>query len=130
MNKKEIHVAAGILKRNGRILAVQRGTGQWKGYWEFPGGKIEENETSIEALVRELSEELKVEILNPSFLTTIRFSYPGFNLVMDCYLCDITQEFTLTEHLDSRWLASDELEDINWLPADYQILPLIKETLE
>ena len=125
---KEIEVVAGILKdTEGRILAVERGKGTWKGYWEFPGGKVEKEETSEEALKRELFEELGITVGDFQFLTTISYQYPEFHLTMHCFFCKIVEgEITLNEHSQMRWLYPDELESVDWLPADYQIFPLIR----
>ena len=127
MEKKEIRVVAGIIIKENKILAVKRGYGKWKGYWEFPGGKIEINETTQDALKRELKEELDIEISDLKFLTDIEYSYPDFNLAMECYTCSLlSHEITLKEHEEMRWLRPDELDSLQWLPADYQIFPLLK----
>ena len=127
MEKKEIRVVAGIIIKENKILAVKRGYGKWKGYWEFPGGKIEINETTQDALKRELKEELDIEISDLKFLTDIEYSYPDFNLAMQCYTCGLlSDKITLKEHEEMRWLRPDELDSLQWLPADYQIFPLLK----
>ena len=114
---KRIEVAAAIIHDNqGRIFATQRGYGDWKDYWEFPGGKIEPAETPQQALTREIQEELNTQITIERHVTTIEYDYPTFHLTMHCYLC------TLKEHEAARWLPKDQLRSVNWLPADLSIL--------
>ena len=124
---KTIHVVAAIIHDGDRIFATQRGYGAWKDYWEFPGGKIEPGEGPEEALVREIREELGAKIAVDSYLTTVDWDYPSFHLHMRCYLCRVTEgELTLKEHEAARWLSKDELEAVNWLPADRTIIALLK----
>lgn len=124
---KRIEVVAAIIHDDeGRIFATQRGYGDWKDYWEFPGGKIEADETPEAALEREILEELDTRIVIERFVTTIEYDYPTFHLTMHCYLCHIQSgSLTLKEHEAARWLTQDQLDTVNWLPADIQILPLI-----
>ena len=124
---KRIEVVAAIIHDDeGRIFATQRGYGDWKDYWEFPGGKIEAGETPEAALEREILEELDTRITIERLLTTIEYDYPTFHLTMHCYLCHIQSgSLTLKEHEAARWLTQDQLDTVNWLPADIQILPLI-----
>ena len=118
---KHIEVVAAIIKHEGRYLATQRGYGDFKGQWEFPGGKIESGEAREEALVREIREELRMEIGVDKFLCTTEYDYPAFHLTMHCYLCHITEGAPqLTEHLAARWLAPEELRSVQWLPADVE----------
>ena len=124
---KQIEVVAAIIHdAQGRIFATQRGYGEWKDYWEFPGGKVEPGETAEEALKREIREELSTEISVDEFLCTVEYDYPAFHLTMHCYLCSLlTEALHLNEHEAARWLAKDELESVEWLPADWQIIGLL-----
>ena len=126
-----IEVVAAIIRKGDRIFATQRGYGDWKDYWEFPGGKVEASETPEDALLREIREELDAEIRIDRFLCTIEWDYPKFHLTMHCYICSLlTEALHLNEHEASRWLASHELGTVNWLPADHQILPLLEQELD
>lgn len=119
---KNIEVVAAIIEHGGKYLATQRGYGDFKGMWEFPGGKIESGEAREEALVREIREELRMEITADRLLCTTEHDYPTFHLTMHCYLCHITEGTPhLTEHLDARWLAPEELHSVQWLPADVAV---------
>ena len=126
---KQIEVVAAIIHdAQGRIFATQRGYGEWKDYWEFPGGKVEPGETAEEALKREIREELSTEISVDEFLCTVEYDYPAFHLTMHCYLCSLlTEALHLNEHESARWLAKEELESVEWLPADWQIVGLLKD---
>ena len=125
---KTIEVVAAIIRGGNRIFATQRGYGDWKDYWEFPGGKIEPGEGPEEALVREIREELGAQIVVDSYLTTVEYDYPAFHLSMRCYSCRVTDgELTLREHEAARWLSKDELDAVAWLPADRTILELLKQ---
>lgn len=120
---KRIEVVAAIIQKQNRIFATQRGYGDFKDGWEFPGGKIEEGETREEALVREIQEELKTEIRVDRFLCTVEHDYPKFHLTMHCYICSVLKGgLTLTEHEASRWLAMDEIWSVDWLPADVDVV--------
>ena len=124
---KHIEVVAAIIRKEGRIFATQRGYGEWKDWWEFPGGKMEPGETPEEALKREIREELSAEISVDALLCTVEYDYPKFRLTMHCYLCSLQSEaLHLNEHEAARWLAADELDSVQWLPADLQILPKIR----
>ena len=123
---KHIEVVAAIIRKGGKVFATQRGYGDWKDWWEFPGGKMEQGETPEAALVREIREELDAEINVEKFLHTVEWDYPEFHLTMHCYICSLLGEsLHLNEHEAARWLRSDELQSVNWLPADYQLLPLL-----
>ena len=124
---KRIEVAAAIIHDDqGRIFCTQRGYGEWKDYWEFPGGKIEPAETPQQALMREIREELETQIKIEKYVTTVEYDYPTFHLTMHCYLCTLAGPSpTLKEHEAARWLAKDQLRSVNWLPADLSILPLL-----
>ena len=125
---KQIRVVAALLFHEGRLFATQRGYGDWKGYWEFPGGKIEPGETPQEALVREIREELDIGIAVVSHTCDVEYDYPEFHLSMQCFRCEIVSgEPKLLEHEAARWLASTELDTVGWLPADRMILPEIAE---
>lgn len=116
---KTIRVVAAIIVENDKIFATQRGYGEFKGGWEFPGGKIEEGETPQQALVREIKEELDTEIEVGELVERVEYDYPQFHLSMDCFLCKIKAgKLVLKEHEDARWLGRDELGSVEWLPAD------------
>ena len=119
--RKHIEVVAAIIVRDGRIFATQRGYGEWKDWWEFPGGKVEPGESPEDALKREIREELATEIEVDELLTTVEYDYPKFHLTMYCYICSVTSgQLSLREHEDARWLAADEWESVKWLPADVE----------
>ena len=123
---KTIEVVAAVICENGKIFATQRGYGPWRGYWEFPGGKIEAGETPEAALRREIMEELETEIEVGDLLTTVEYDYPEFHLSMQCFLCTIESgELTLLEHEAACWLGKDELQSVHWLPADIAIVEKI-----
>ena len=127
---KTIEVVAAIIRKGDAIFATQRGYGEWKDYWEAPGGKIESGESPIQALRREIREELDTEISVDKFLTTIEWDYPEFHLTMHCYMCSLLSDaLHLNEHEAARWLGASELCSVNWLPADDQLLPLIEQEL-
>ena len=129
-NMKTIDVVAAIIRDGDRIFATQRGYGDWKDYWEFPGGKIEPGEGPEEALIREIREELGAQIAVDSERTTVEYDYPAFHLSMRCYLARVTDgELTLKEHEAARWLSKDELDAVAWLPADRTIIDLLKTTV-
>ena len=128
---KTIEVVAAIIRRGDEVFATQRGYGDWKDYWEWPGGKMEEGETPEQALVREIREELDAEINIDKYLTTIDWDYPQFHLTMHCYICSLlTEALRLNEHEAARWLKAADLRSVRWLPADEDLLPLIVEELE
>ena len=127
--RKHIEVVAAIIVRDRRIFATQRGYGEWKDWWEFPGGKIEHGETPEDALKREICEELATEIEVDELLTTVEYDYPKFHLTMHCYLCTIISgDLSLLEHEDARWLAIDELDSVKWLPADKDVIEKLSTT--
>ena len=124
---KRSTVAAAIICREGMIFATQRGYGEWKDWWEFPGGKIEPGETPEEALKREIREELSAGISIDEYLCTVEYDYPQFHLTMHCYMCHVESgTLTLKEHEAARWLKKEELESVKWLPADWQIIEKLK----
>ena len=127
---KTIEVVAAIIRRGDSVFATQRGYGEWKDYWESPGGKVEPGEGLEQALVREIREELDAEISVDYYLTTIGWDYPEFHLTMHCFVCSLlTEAMHLNEHEAARWLSAAELRCVNWLPADDQLLPLIEREL-
>ena len=127
---KTIEVVAAIIRKGDKVFATQRGYGDWKDYWEWPGGKVEPGETREQALVREIWEELDTEIHIDKFLCTIDWDYPSFHLTMHCFICSLlTEALHLNEHEAARWLGADDLGSVNWLPADDQLLPLIAKEL-
>ena len=110
-----------------RIFATQRGYGEWKDWWEFPGGKMETGETPEEALKREIREELSTEINVDEFLCTVEYDYPKFHLTMHCYLCSLlTEALHLNEHEAAKWLSKYELDSVKWLPADLRVIEVLK----
>ena len=121
---KHINVVAAVIIRNGRIFATQRGYGEWKDWWEFPGGKIEPGESPEEALLREIREELAIDIVIDRHLTTVDYDYPDFHLTMHCYICHLMDAIQphLLEHEAARWLKRSELEEVKWLPADVEVV--------
>lgn len=124
---KTIEVAAAIIVKDNKVFATQRGYGEFKDGWEFPGGKIEPGESAQEALVREIREELDVDIRVGKLLETVEYDYPEFHLTMHCFICELlSEEIVLKEHEDARWLKKDELDSVPWLPADITIIEKIK----
>lgn len=131
MEMKTIQVVAALIVHDGRIFATQRGYGEWKGWWEFPGGKIESGETPEDALLREIREELDTEIRIEKYVDTIEWDYPAFHLSMRCYLCSVVSgELTLLEHEAAAWLDCGHLRSVRWLPADETILDRIERALK
>ena len=127
---KQIEVVAAIIRKGDKIFATQRGYGEWKDWWEFPGGKMEVGETREEALLREIREELSTEISVDEFFCTIDYDYPKFHLTMHCYLCSLTTEgLHMNEHEAARWLAKDELDSVKWLPADVEVIQKLRTAL-
>ena len=127
---KSVHVVAAIIIDGDKILATQRGDGEFKGGWEFPGGKIEENEDSKEALKREIKEELGIDITVHDLFDIVSYYYPNFHLNMQCYICEIKQgDITLHEHLAYKWLTIDTLNSVTWLPADVGLIEKIRMKL-
>ncbi|MGB4984190.1 MAG: (deoxy)nucleoside triphosphate pyrophosphohydrolase [Erysipelotrichaceae bacterium] len=126
---KKIEVVAAVIKHQNKILTTCRGYGDYKGYWEFPGGKVELNESKEHALIREIKEELNAHISIDSFITTVEYDYPTFHVTLHCYLCQLIDDFELVEHLDFQWLDKDHLFDVNWLEADIEVLHQIKNYL-
>ena len=127
---KTIEVVAAIIIKDNQVFATQRGYGQWQGWWEFPGGKIEPGEAPEAALTREIHEELNAEITVGSLLQTIEWDYPAFHLTMHCYLCTLnSDQLHLNEHAASAWLTRETLRSVNWLPADLGLLDEIEKLL-
>lgn len=125
---KTIEVAAAIIERDGRILATQRGYGEFKGWWEFPGGKIEAGETPRQAVVREIREELDTSVAVVSPVADVSFDYPDFHLHMRCYRCRLEGGAPiLLEHSAARWVDARTIDELRWLPADIQVVAAIKE---
>ena len=132
---KTIRVVAAVIKASDdkaepNIFATQRGYGEFKGGWEFPGGKIEAGETPQEALKREIKEELDTEISVGEFIDTIEYDYPTFHLSMDCFWCQIVSgDLVLKEHEAAKWLTKEKLDSVDWLPADVTLIDKIKEKM-
>lgn len=124
---KQIEVVAAIIHDDSRIFATQRGYGDWKDYWEFPGGKMEGEETPEDALKREIWEELETKIVIEQLITTVEYDYPKFHLTMHCFWCHVDSgSLTLKEHEAARWLQRDELDSVEWLPADKIVIEEIR----
>ena len=129
-NRKSIKVVAAIIRDGDKIFATQRGYGDFKDEWEFPGGKIEEGETPQEALVREIKEELEIEIEVGELIDTIEYDYSTFHLSMDCFWAEIVSgDLVLKEHEAARWLTRAELDSVEWLPADITLIDKIRENM-
>ena len=127
---KTIEVVAAIIIKDGQVFATQRGYGEWQGWWEFPGGKIEPGEAPEAALAREIREELNAGITVGDLLQTIEWDYPAFHLTMHCYLCTLnSDQFQLNEHSASAWLTKQTLTTVKWLPADLGLLDEIEKLL-
>lgn len=125
---KVIKVVAAIIVEDNKIFATQRGYGDFKGGWEFPGGKIEAGELPQEALIREIKEELDTEIAVGELIDTIEYDYPNFHLSMDCFWAKIVSgDLILKEHAAAKWLTKDELDSVEWLPADIALIDKLKE---
>ena len=124
---KTVRVVAAVIRDNNRIFATQRGYGDLKGGWEFPGGKIEKGETPQEALKREICEELDTEILVGELIDTIEFDYPTFHLSMDCFWCEVVKgNLVLKEHEAAKWLTKGQLGSVDWLPADLGLVEKVR----
>lgn len=124
---KQIEVVAAIIRKGDKIFATQRGYGDWKDWWEFPGGKIEPGESPEEALKREIREELSTEISIDKFLCTVEYDYPQFHLTMHCFWCSLQSDaLHLNEHEAAKWLSLDQLDCVKWLPADKIVIEQIK----
>ncbi len=127
---KEIKVVAAIVQKENKILATKRGYGEFINMWEFPGGKIESGETKEQALVREIKEELNIEINVDKFAIDIEYQYPNFYLFMSCFMCSIKEgSIELLEHNDGKWITKEELNTLNWLPADIDAVNYLKENM-
>jgi len=125
---KQIEVVASIIQKDDRFFATQRGYGDWKDWWEFPGGKMEAGETPEEALKREILEELSTDINVDKFVCTVEYDYPKFHLTMHCYLCSLlTDALHLNEHEAAKWLTMNELSSVQWLPADEIVIEELKK---
>ena len=127
---KQIKVVAAIIKNEDKILATKRGYGEFINMWEFPGGKIESGETKKQVLVREIKEELNIEINVDKFALDIEYQYPNFYLFMSCFMCSIREgSIELLEHNDGKWITKEELNTLNWLPADIDAVNYLKENM-
>ena len=127
---KTIKVVAAVIRKDNMVFATERGYGEFKDMWEFPGGKVEPNEDSKSALKREIKEELDTTIEVEDYIDTIEYDYPTFHLSMECYWCSVKEgKLTLLEHENAKWLSKDTLLSVNWLPADLTIIDKVKEGL-
>ena len=129
--KSRIEVVAAIIRKDDKIFATQRGYGEWKDWWEFPGGKMEPGETPEDALLREIKEELSTDVSVDKFLYTVDYDYPKFHLTMHCFMCSLLCEaLHLNEHEAARWLSREDIHSVKWLPADEILLPMIIDELD
>ena len=127
---KSIEVVAAVIVNDGKIFATQRGYGEFKDGWEFPGGKMEPGESPEDALKREIREELATEINVDSFLHTVEYDYPKFHLTMHCFICSVASgKLTLLEHESAKWLTKENLYSVDWLPADIEVVKKLEERL-
>lgn len=128
---KTIRVVAAIIRDGDRIFATQRGYGDFKDGWEFPGGKIEEGESPEKAIVREIKEELDAIIIVGDLLTTVEYDYPQFHLSMDCFWAELAPDshLKLLEHEAAKWLLIEDVDSVDWLPADIQVVNAIKDSI-
>ena len=127
---KTVSVVAAVIKDNDRIFATARGYGEYKGWWEFPGGKIEQGETPQQALIREIKEELDTEIRVGELIDTIEYDYPTFHLSMDCFWAEVVAgNLVLKEAAAAKWLTKETLDSVEWLPADITLIDKIKQSL-
>lgn len=133
-NKEKIEVSAAVIVKDGNILATQRGYGEFKGKWEFPGGKIQKGEFEEQALIREIKEELNADINVIDYLTTVRYEYPTFNLIMHTYICTLKNNVEFVYHNENElehdnmvWLDKHDLDHLDWLPADIEVVKAYKK---
>ena len=127
---KTLHVVCAVIRKDDKIFATQRGYGEFKDGWEFPGGKVESGETPQQALKREIHEELDTEINVGDQIETVEYDYPEFHLSMQCFWCNVVSgKLTLLEAEDARWLTKDTIESVDWLPADKELVQKIKESM-
>lgn len=127
---KSIEVVAAVIVKDNKVFATQRGYGDFKDGWEFPGGKMEFGETPQEALIREIKEELQTEIIVGDLLRTVDYDYPKFHLTMHCFLCEVASgELTLIEHEAAKWVSEETIDSVDWLPADLVIIDDIKRSM-
>ena len=130
ISMKTVKVVAAIITRENKIFATQRGYGDFKDGWEFPGGKVEPGETAEQAIVREIREELGADIKVTGFLTTVEHDYPNFHLSMDCFRAELMEgsEMTLLEHEAAKWLDIKDIDSVDWLPADIKVVQAVKQS--
>lgn len=127
---KVINVVCALIFHEGKLLATQRGYGEYAGGWEFPGGKIEPGELPQDAVIREIKEELEMDVTVGELFDTVEYDYPAFHLSMQCYFCSVeSPEYVLKEHQDARWLTRDTLDSVEWLPADEGLIKKLKEEI-
>ena len=120
---KAIEVVAAIIKKDDKIFITKRSYGEFIDMWEFPGGKVEVGETQEEALIREIEEELELDITNLNYLTTVEYYYPSFHLIMHCFICEICGgTLSLNAHNDAKWVSLEQLASQKWIPADIEVV--------
>ena len=136
-NMKIVEVVAAVIKNNDKYLGTQRGYGEFKGMWEFPGGKIEENEAKEDALKREIKEEMNADINVDKYICTVNYDYPNFHLIMHTYLCSLKEDNiellyhddNELEHESIKWLTMDNIKSVDWLPADIEVVNKLKKEM-
>ena len=128
---KTVNVVAAVIKKGNKILATQRGYGEFKDGWEFPGGKVEAGESPAEAIVREIKEELNAQIAVDREIGIVEYDYPNFHLHMQCFLCSLlSDELTLLEHEAMKWLTASTMDEVDWLPADIEVAQKVQAILQ
>jgi 8-oxo-dGTP diphosphatase len=128
MNMKIIEVVAAVIKHNNKIFTTRRGYGEFENMWEFPGGKIEAEETREDALIREIKEELELDIKVSTYITTVEYDYSNFHLTMHCFICEVCGgELQLNAHNAVKWVYLEELDNLQWVPADILVVEKLKE---
>lgn len=126
--KKTHEVVAAVIVDGDKVLAARRGSGSFKGGWEFPGGKMEQGETREQALIREIKEELNADIIVGELITTVNYEYPKNHLIMHCYFCELSNSnIELLEHSEMKWITDKDMDNLDWLPADVEVVEMVKQ---
>ena len=127
---KTVHVVSAVIRRENEVFATQKGYGEWKGWWEFPGGKVEDGESAKEALFREIREELETSVEVGDLIEVVEYDYPKFHLYMECFWATVTEgNLVLKEAQDSRWLTAEQIYDVKWLPGDLGLIETNRKEL-